>query len=109
MEPTACFLVEDNDGTWAGPNEPNIGAMYWRSHDQPVGPTDTNPRPLPHLAVMTPGGLACLDCPAKQPPAGRYWIWVGEPPNITVTPSLDVRDERRPWHGFITAGIMRDA
>ena len=89
------------------------GAMYWRNHDRSgeLARLDTAPRPLPHLAVMTPAGLACLDCPAtggnKQP--GRYWTRSGEPPNVTVTPSLEVgeADGSQPyWHGHLTAGVL---
>lgn len=59
---------------------------------------------MPHLAVMTPAGLACLDCPATKDPPGRYWIRVGEPPRVTVTPSLNIADET--WHGWLTDGVL---
>jgi hypothetical protein len=33
-----------------------------------------------------------------------YWTITGEPPNITVTPSINVGPEI--WHGFITNGYL---
>jgi hypothetical protein len=52
---------------------------------------------------MTAAGLVCLDCPATDPPHG-YWTRTGEPPLITVTPSLNVNDEQ--WHGWLTNGVL---
>lgn len=34
---------------------------------------------------------------------GIMWDVVGEPPNITVTPSIDAEGR---WHGFITNGEL---
>lgn len=60
---------------------------------------------MPHLAVMTPAGLVCLDCPSQ---AGTYWVRTGEPPAVTVTPSLNVSEGLpRAWHGWVTAGVLR--
>lgn len=100
-------MVTFLDECWDG-GERRVGAMVWRHHTR-LHDLDTAPRPMPHLAVMTPAGLACLDCPAtggnKQP--GRYWARTGEPPLVTVTPSLDVNPGGDPhWHGFITGGVL---
>lgn len=35
------------------------------------------------------------------------WVVTGEPPNITVTPSINIGPEI--WHGWITAGEMLPA
>lgn len=97
---TQCFMVDgwsdlyDDDG-------PRVGAMYWRKHQREE--YDSDPRPMPHLAVMTPAGIACLDCPATDPPHG-YWTRTGEPPMVTVTPSLNINDEE--WHGLLTNGVL---
>ena len=40
---------------------------------------------------------------------GPYWEVTGEPPLITVTPSIDDRDPARPWHGWIRAGFLEAA
>lgn len=85
------------------------GAMTWWNH-QPAHPElDTDPRPRPHLAVMTPAGIACLDCPAASDPAqpGRYWARTGIPPDVTATPSLHVLPGRPDsWHGYLTSGTL---
>ena len=80
--------------------------MAWWRHTR--GTNDVAPRPMPHLAVMTPAGLACLDCPATGPGGpGRYWERTGEPPNVTVTPSLDIAGGTPDhWHGHLTAGAL---
>lgn len=97
---TSCFMVENValDG--------RVGAMGWRSHRR-YEKHDTDPRPMPHLAVIVPNaGLVCLDCPSRK--VGTYWTRTGEPPIVTVTPSLDVSPENpeRHWHGFLTDGVL---
>jgi hypothetical protein len=39
---------------------------------------------------------------------GRMWEVTGEPPNITVTPSINAGDGAGPgnWHGHINDGVM---
>lgn len=118
VEATTCFMVAETMDAFTGAGDPHeplnfrVGAMWWRSHDRggDLVRLDTDPRPMPHLAVMTPAGIACLDCPATGDPTlpGRYWLRQGDPPAITVTPSLDIKGAH-PWHGWITAGVMKDA
>lgn len=86
---------------WQEGGAPNIGAMAWRRHE--VEPYDPNPRPMPHLGVMTPAGLVCLDCPDTDPPHG-HWTRTGEPPDVSVTPSLNVNNDE--WHGWLTNGVL---
>jgi len=100
-----CFMVESVGECWDDAGNQRVGAMFWRRH----GPAerDAAPRPFPHLAVMTRAGLACLDCPESDPPY-RKWEWTGEPPNVTVHPSLDVdKDGPHHWHGHLTDGELR--
>jgi hypothetical protein len=78
-----------------------VGAIMWRTHDRDEH--DAAPRPFPHLGVMTPAGLICLDCPETDPPYG-YWTRTGEPPLVSVTPSLNVNKEQ--WHGWLTNGVL---
>lgn len=40
---------------------------------------------------------------------GPYWTVTGEPPNITVSPSIDDQSPSRPWHGWIRAGALESA
>lgn len=93
----ACFMVADI-GEFL---EAGVGAMYWRSHGRK--PYDHDPRPMPHLAVHTTAGMACLDCPADAEPHA-YWTRTGLPPIVTVTPSLNINNEE--WHGFLTDGVL---
>lgn len=94
---SACFMVD-------GPTDDRavVGAMFWWSHVR--RDYDTQPRPMPHLAVVTVSGPACLDCPATDPPY-TYWTRTGEPPLVSVTPSLDIGSEPK-WHGFLTDGVL---
>lgn len=103
-----CFMVANTMDCWVEGGEPRVGAMVWRDHEPE--PYDDSPRPMPHLSVMTPAGLACLDCPESDPPHGK-WSRTGEPPNVTVQPSLDVAkdDPEHHWHGWLTAGQLVDA
>lgn len=105
-------MVGEVDECFAAGNF-RVGAMVWRHHSR-LERLDTDPRPMPHLAVMTPAGLVCLDCPAtdlRDPSGefipGRYWLRMGEPPAVTVTPSLNVNHGE--WHGFLTAGQLLEA
>ncbi len=110
---TRCFMVASiEEGFIAGSDRPdnfNVGAMFWWSHGRHTE-LDTAPRPMPHLAVMTPAGLACLDCPATggSRAPGRYWERTGEPPEVTAAPSLDI-GEGSPfhWHGWLQSGELR--
>jgi hypothetical protein len=96
-----CFRVDSYRDLWRDDGSNNVGAMIWRHHK--VDEHDSDPRPFPHLGVVTPAGLVCLDCPESDPPYGK-WTRTGEPPNITVTPSLNVNNDT--WHGFLTDGVL---
>jgi hypothetical protein len=96
-----CFMVEGLNECWIEGGGQRVGAMTRWSHTPDEH--DTDPRPFPHLAVMTPAGLACLDCPESDPPYGK-WTRTGEPPNVTVTPSLNINHEE--WHGWLTNGQL---
>lgn len=89
---------------WADDGGERVGAMMWRTHDR--SEHDHDPRPFPHLGVMTPAGLVCLDCPETDAPYG-YWTRTGEPPAVMVTPSLNVNHEQ--WHGWLTGGVLTPA
>ena len=90
-----CFMVTSFNDRFQD------GAMFWRQHE--LEQYDRDPRPMPHLAVMTPAGLVCLDCPASDEPH-EYWTRTGTPPMITVTPSLNVNNEQ--WHGWLRDGEL---
>lgn len=86
---------------WREGGGKNVGAMVWRHHV--LHEYDTQPRPFPHLSVMTPAGLVCIDCPETDPPHD-YWTRTGEPPMVTVMPSINVNEGE--WHGFVTDGVL---
>lgn len=92
-----CFMVSDVMASF----QAGVGAMCWRYHER--SEHDTVPRPMPHLGVQTAAGLVCLDCPESDPPYA-YWARAGEPPDVTVTPSLNVNREE--WHGWLVAGVL---
>lgn len=94
-------MVESLMDCWTDEGEPRVGAMVWRRHDRHEH--DLEPRPFPHLGVMTPAGLVCLDCPESDPPY-RYWQRTGYPPEVSVTPSLNVNHDE--WHGHLTGGVL---
>jgi hypothetical protein len=96
--------------TGDGMGTQRVGAIFWWSHETRPE-RDTSPRPPPHLAVMTPAGIVCLDCPATRGEPGRYWTVTGTPPKVTATPSLDINPQDPPndsphWHGFLTDGVL---
>jgi hypothetical protein len=99
-----CYMLAELGDLWEDGGGQRVGAMTWWSHERE--PHDAAPRPMPHLAVMTPAGLVCLDCPATDPPHG-YWTRTGEPPSVTVTPSLNISEgEPTAWHGFLAGGVL---
>lgn len=95
-----CFMVDRVMDCWDESGQ-RVGAMFWGNHQ--VDEHDTNPRPFPHLEVMTPAGLVCLDCPETDPPYGK-WTRTGDPPLVTVAPSLNVNKEQ--WHGWLQNGVL---
>lgn len=115
-DPIECFVVEDRDGVWVRVDNDEVlniehpksywafplGAIWWWSHEeghaQMFGP---DPRPMPHLAVQTPAGRFCIDCCSTDK---VYWARTGEPPNVTVTPSINIGPEV--WHGRLTDGRL---
>ena len=92
-------MVAEFQDLWHEGGGNNVGAMCWRTHVPDAH--DADPRPMPHLAVMTPIGVFCIDCPETDPPYGK-WQRSGEPPNVSVTPSININDGQ--WHGYLTSG-----
>lgn len=62
----------------------------------------------PPLWVQLPNNTPFLiDCAL---PDGHGWIVTGEPPNITVSPSLDINpDFVDGWHGWLREGTLTPA
>lgn len=77
-----------------------VGAMWdawWYDHKGPDGRC---------IVVRTPGGDWIVDYPCND---GRGWTRTGEPPDLTVRPSIAIGDTPgRGWkyHGFLTDGYL---
>lgn len=60
----------------------------------------------PPLMVRLPGGIDfCIDSRADSPGGESGWTVTGEPPAITVSPSINVMHH---YHGFIREGVITD-
>ena len=83
-----------------------VGAMAWLAHkpgNEHMLPVDQHGATQQHLAVVTPGGTWCIDCPATNSKQG--WTRTGEPPKVTATPSIQCG----PYHGWLRDGMLTDA
>jgi hypothetical protein len=61
-----------------------------------------------YVAKLPGGGDWIIDGPSSS---GGRWTRAGEAPDFTVTPSIGRQDKSGGWlyHGFLTAGVFRDA
>ena len=94
-----------------------IGTMYPDSdylNYRPHGKSLVSPQYLathavhrPPLVVELPSGHFCIDSVYTKDgvPRDRGWTVTGEPPNITLTPSINVKGA---YHGWITNGVISD-
>lgn len=104
---TQLHVVErprDEDGTpddwWGLADDP--GAM-WR-----VPEWDKDGRECWAIALPNRAGIWWTTYRAGDNTNGPLWDVTGEPPNITVKPSINAGENDTPhgWHGFITDGVM---
>lgn len=95
-----CFMVKDFGDLWNEDGSLNVGAMVHREHSTEFfhGRDEQ-----PHLIVVTPAGMWCVDCPESDPPHG-LWNKIGEPPNLTCTPSININQGQ--WHGWLRDGEL---
>lgn len=86
-------------GSWSGPPGAMIRAP-WR---------DVDGRPPAWLVFLPNGTSWCTNDRAVIRDGGKrfgpYWDVTGEPPRITVAPSIDDRGTQ-PWHGWIRDGQL---
>lgn len=87
-------------GSWGGPPGAMIRAD-WR---------DDEGRPPGWLVFLPNGRTWCTNerATAEGSRLGPYWDVTGEPPLITVSPSIDDRGSQ-PWHGWIRDGELVQA
>ena len=93
--PYKCFMIEVDElgGKWRKPGEQEwsintikpVGAMFFFAGDL--------------HAIMPSGGLWNIDH------KGKGWKRTGEPPRITVTPSINHVGQ---YHGWLANGIFTD-
>jgi hypothetical protein len=92
------IYVRQDTGEEVTLRDPPIGAMwdaFWSRHRGPDGLS---------LVVQTPGGEWMIDGPSSS---GGHWFRTGQPPRITVTPSIAAGHPER-YHGFLTDGQLTD-
>jgi Family of unknown function (DUF6527) len=82
--------------TWAGCRDAPPGAMV-RADWYPGGDRGES-----WLVVLPDGGTWIT---TQQATSGGYWSVTGQPPNITVEPSI-FHNAPAGWHGFIRAGEL---
>lgn len=58
----------------------------------------------PCWVIRLPGRAWVWHTNARPSSGGDFWTVTGEPPQITVTPSINVGPDI--WHGFITDGVL---
>lgn len=96
-----CRLVDPEPGQNPCEGTHQIGEMWfykpWQESKQSAD-YKAHRQGKPMLWVQLPGGPFCLDGTYTD---GAQWSWTGEPPNITVSPSIN---EEGTWHGWIRAG-----
>lgn len=112
IEHITCFMVEKRGGQYHDLTGDAVlcdtvyllppGAMWWRNHAGLPASDDPDPRPMPHLAVMTPAGVWCIDDPSSDD--RTYWSRTGTPPRVTAAPSVNVSEGE--WHGWLKRGVL---
>lgn len=83
----------------------SIGAMWWARW---LPRAWWGPEGQGCLCVMTPAGMWPIDGPATGPDGDSrpgVWTRVGEPPAITVSPSINLPGR---YHGFLRDGALTD-
>jgi hypothetical protein len=78
----------------------NLLSNYYKEHNQQTRQA---------LFIQLPDGVWCMDGLASGDPTKKGWTVTGEPPNITVAPSINSnRGNRKGYHGFLQNGVLTD-
>lgn len=88
------LYVRSDTGEEVTLREAPVGAMwdaFWLPWKGPDGRS---------LVVMTPAGEWTIDGPSE---GGGHWTRTGEPPKVTVQPSINFPGK---FHGWLTAGVL---
>lgn len=116
-----CFMADLSKDRTFEPGE------MWFNHDMLDGPNAAYYRDhylteeyfrdwadkRPPLWVVCPNGdWFCVDSRTKDKTDPHGWVVIGEPPNVTVTPSIHILgadeagNEQTRWHGWLTNGEL---
>lgn len=114
-----CQLI-DNDDPEFSEKIKQPGAMWFCPWY--CGPTDDQAEQIPDflsihylndwkgkrapIAVRCPNGGVWV--PDQKSSNGTGWTVVGDAPNITCTPSIDIKTGAKGYHGFLQNGIFTD-
>ena len=89
-------------------------ADYWKSHYlSNEYMSDWLGKRMPIFVVLPNGDWFCVDSRTRDgEETGQGWTVIGEPPRITVSPSIHVLEddeqgnERTRWHGYLKDGVL---
>lgn len=97
---TEHIYKRTDTGAWGTLRDVPVGAM-WNAEWMPwKGPDGRS------LVVRCPNFQDWLI--DHEASGGGHWERTGEPPNITVTPSISIGIDPNRYHGFLTAGVLTD-
>jgi hypothetical protein len=115
--PWPCVLYPSRDAARAaGGGRVPVGAMWpmdaedfdaWAERERNQYLARGLNRP-PHFVKLPDGSEFCIDSRAWTPDRGYYgegWNPVGEPPLVTLSPSINVQGR---YHGYIQNGVITD-
>lgn len=92
------YFRRSDNGDMALLSRPPIGAMWWADWLIGTGMAKNSPDGRV-LIVQTPGGQWCVDGDSTNGPG---WSRIGEPPHVTVKPSILFDG----YHGWLTDGWL---
>lgn len=97
------FQASDGSGRWTLRDAP-VGAIWWADWlAGKFGSANHKARGNgQHLIVKTPDGEWDVDAPATNGTGGGGWDREGDPPIVTVRPSIQMRT----YHGWLTNGLL---
>jgi hypothetical protein len=102
--PWTCYMLD----TTQPRDTRRIGAMWWvEGRDEYAGADHLANRRGQHLLIVeTPGGAWVVDGRSFDGTTyGPGWVRTGEPPRVTVTPSVNIVGA---YHGYLRDGVLTD-
>ena len=97
VQPGDCWYAIENEGKWCMYTDPERGLIIQAQ----VAPEHKGKRPL--IVVLPNGEAWCVHAGSTR--AGSGWQVSGDPPQITVRPSIAMTTETS-WHGWIRDGQL---